>query len=82
MLKSPWFKPVSRIVCLAILTSAALCLKVSVHATSFSCITEANTKTGACEMVTCDTSQGNAYWFCPPGGGQCTSDQVMTVRLT
>lgn len=68
------FKLASRIACLAVMVSAVLWLNASVAEASFSCITTQNTKTGACEVVTCGTSQGNAYWYCPPGGGQCTSD--------
>src|SRR5438046_461467 len=75
MLKNPWFKLASRIACLAVLTSAALWLNASARGeTSFSCILAQNTKNGAVTLLTCGTSQGDAVWSCPPGGGTCDSD--------
>lgn len=74
MFKTPWFKLASRIACLAILTSAALWLNTSRVEASFSCILAWNPDNGAIVKLTCDTSQGNALWNCPPGGGTCSSD--------
>lgn len=74
MLKGQWFKLTSRIACLAILTSAALWFASVPAEASFTCILAANYENGAIVKLTCGTSQGNALWNCPPGGGTCDSD--------
>jgi len=76
MLKTPLFKLASRILCLAVLTSGALWLTASGRTeVNFSCALTANLKTGAGDHVSCDTSEGNAYWWCE--NGSCYSDPSM-----
>jgi hypothetical protein len=74
MLKAQSFKLASRIVCLAVLTSAALWLNASVRADSphFDCILSQNTKNGAIVLLSCGSSAGNTLWNC--AGGSCDSD--------
>lgn len=82
MLKTSWFKLASRIASLAILTSAALWLNAPVHADGFSCVLSQNDKTGYMTMITCGTSQGDAYWSCPAGQGYCDSDPQMDTAAS
>jgi hypothetical protein len=77
MCKSPLFKLASRIACLAILTSAALCLNASTRAElHYDCILTQNSK-GAVVLLSCGSSAGDTLWNCPNGGGSCTSDPEM-----
>ena len=82
MPKTQWFKLASRIACLAVLTSAALCLNAPVHADGFSCVLSANDKTGGMTMNACGTSGGDFYWNCPAGQGYCDSDPQMDTAAS
>jgi hypothetical protein len=75
MFKNPLFKLASRIVCLAVLTSAALWLNASVRADPghFTCILSQNTQTGAVVLLSCGSSAGDTLWDCT-GSGSCVSD--------
>lgn len=82
MVATPWFKLASRIVCLAILTSAALWLNASARADGarFDCVLTADNKNGGMVLLTCGTSGGDFLWNC--GGGSCTSDPQMDTAAS